>query len=58
MDRALFLIQVSRPIVWPVLPLVYFLGMHAANAQMTTAAAIVQLIVLTFPDESHRLRTE
>src|SRR5688572_1238712 len=48
MDRALFLTQVSRPIVWPVLPLVYFLGMHAANAELNTAA-IMQSIVLTFP---------
>jgi 4-hydroxybenzoate polyprenyltransferase len=48
MDRALFLIQVSRPIVWPVLPLVYMLGLHAAEAEWNLAA-IVQLIVLTFP---------
>jgi 4-hydroxybenzoate polyprenyltransferase len=48
MDRALFLIQVSRPIVWPVLPLVYFLGLHAANADLNIAA-IMQSLVLTFP---------
>jgi 4-hydroxybenzoate polyprenyltransferase len=48
MDRALLLIQVSRPIIWPILPLVYLLGMHAANAQLTTVAAL-QMLVLTFP---------
>ena len=48
MDRALLLIQVSRPIVWPVLPLVYFLGLHAANAELTSAA-VMQLVVLSFP---------
>ena len=42
------LIQVSRPILWPVLPLVYFLGMHAADAPMYTTA-IVQMLLLTFP---------
>ena len=26
MSQLLFLIQVSRPIIWPVLPLVYALG--------------------------------
>jgi 4-hydroxybenzoate polyprenyltransferase len=46
--RLIFLIQVSRPIVWPVLPLVYSLGLSAANARWSTAA-IVQMIVLTFP---------
>jgi 4-hydroxybenzoate polyprenyltransferase len=48
MGRALFLIQVSRPIIWPVLPLVYLLGMHASDATLSLAA-IVQLIALTFP---------
>jgi 4-hydroxybenzoate polyprenyltransferase len=48
MGRVLYLIQVSRPVVWPVLPLVYSLGMHAAHAELTIAA-IMQLIVLTFP---------
>jgi 4-hydroxybenzoate polyprenyltransferase len=48
MDRALLLIQVSRPVVWPVLPLVYSLGMHAARAELSIAA-ILQLFVLTFP---------
>ena len=42
------LIQVSRPILWPVLPLVYYLGLHAARAPLSTAA-IVQMLLLTFP---------
>ena len=46
--RLVFLIQVSRPIVWPVLPLVYYLGLHAANAQLSVAA-IVQMASLTLP---------
>jgi len=48
LGRLVFLVRVSRPIVWPVLPLVYALGMHAANAPWS-AAAIVQLVLLTFP---------
>ncbi len=44
----LFLIQVSRPIVWPVLPLVYALGMHASHAELS-AVAVVQMLLLTFP---------
>ena len=48
MNRIILLIQVSRPILWPILPMVYFLGMHSANAPMT-AVAIVQLLLLTFP---------
>ena len=48
MRRLLFLMQVSRPIIWPVLPLVYYLGLHAANARLS-AAAIVQMAMLTFP---------
>jgi 4-hydroxybenzoate polyprenyltransferase len=47
-SRFVFLIQVSRPIVWPVLPLVYALGLHAAHAPWN-AAAIVQALTLTFP---------
>jgi 4-hydroxybenzoate polyprenyltransferase len=46
--RLVFLIQVSRPIVWPVLPLVYYLGLHAANAGMSVAA-ILQMASLTLP---------
>lgn len=46
--RLIFLVQVSRPIVWPVLPLVYLLGLHAAQAEVTTAA-IMQLASLTLP---------
>jgi 4-hydroxybenzoate polyprenyltransferase len=48
MRRLVFLIQVSRPIVWPVLPLVYYLGLHAADAQLSIAA-IVQMASLTLP---------
>jgi lycopene elongase/hydratase (dihydrobisanhydrobacterioruberin-forming) len=48
MDRAIFLIRVSRPILWPVLPIVYFLGLHSAGASVT-ATAVVQMILLAFP---------
>jgi 4-hydroxybenzoate polyprenyltransferase len=48
MARLLLVIQVSRPIVWPVLPLVYAIGLHAARAPLTTPA-IVQMLLLTFP---------
>ena len=48
MSPLLFLIQVSRPIVWPFLPLVYYLGLNAAHAELT-AAAIAQMVLLTFP---------
>lgn len=48
MSPFIFLIQVSRPIVWPVLPLVYYLGLHAAHAELT-APAIAQMVLLTFP---------
>lgn len=47
-SQLLFLVQVSRPIIWPVLPLVYALGMHAAHAPLT-GPAIGQLLMLTFP---------
>ena len=48
MNPVLQLIQVSRPILWPVLPLVYYLGLHAARAPLSTAA-IIQLLLLTLP---------
>jgi 4-hydroxybenzoate polyprenyltransferase len=48
MRRLIFLIRVSRPIVWPLLPLVYCLGLHASNAELS-AAAVVQIALLTFP---------
>jgi 4-hydroxybenzoate polyprenyltransferase len=48
MRRLLLLVQVSRPIVWPILPLVYGLGLNAARAPIS-AAAIAQMILLTFP---------
>ncbi len=48
MGRLAFLIQVSRPIVWPVLPLVYALGMQAGHAALS-AVAIAQMVLLTFP---------
>jgi 4-hydroxybenzoate polyprenyltransferase len=44
----IFLVQVSRPILWPVLPLVYYLGLHASHAPLS-ASAIVQMLLLTFP---------
>lgn len=47
-SRLLFLIQVSRPIVWPVLPLVYLLGLNAAHASVSTVA-VLQMVLLTFP---------
>ena len=46
--QLLFLIQVSRPIVWPVLPLVYALGLHASHAHVDLVA-ISQMVLLTFP---------
>ena len=46
--RLVFLIQVSRPIVWPVLPLVYYFGVHAADARLGVAA-IIQMASLTLP---------
>jgi 4-hydroxybenzoate polyprenyltransferase len=48
MDRVIFLIQVSRPILWPVLPMVYYLGLHAAGAGVTVIA-VVQMMLLTMP---------
>ena len=48
MSPLIFLIQVSRPIIWPFLPLVYYLGLHAAHAELT-AAAIAQMVLLAFP---------
>jgi 4-hydroxybenzoate polyprenyltransferase len=47
-SQLLFLIQVSRPIVWPVLPLVYALGLYSAHAELN-AIAIAQMLLLTFP---------
>jgi 4-hydroxybenzoate polyprenyltransferase len=48
MTRLLFLIRVSRPIVWFFLPMVYCLGLNAADAPVTDAA-ILQMAILTFP---------
>jgi 4-hydroxybenzoate polyprenyltransferase len=48
MARLLFLIQVSRPVAWFFLPMVYYLGMRQARAEVT-AAALVQMALLTFP---------
>jgi 4-hydroxybenzoate polyprenyltransferase len=48
LGRLVLLIQVSRPIVWPVLPLVYYLGLHSAYAPLSIAA-ILQMVALTFP---------
>ena len=46
--KLLFLIQVSRPIIWPVLPLVYALGVYASHAPID-AAVVIQMLLLTFP---------
>jgi 4-hydroxybenzoate polyprenyltransferase len=46
--KLLFLIQVSRPIIWPVLPLVYALGLNASHATIN-AAVIIQALLLTLP---------
>jgi len=48
MGRLVLLIQVSRPLFWPMLPLVYALGINAAHAEWTVAS-IVQVALLTFP---------
>ena len=48
MARLLLLIQVSRPIMWLVLPLVYCLGMQASDIA-PDAVAIAQIVLLTFP---------
>src|SRR3954465_8951545 len=47
-SKLLFLIQVSRPIIWPVLPLVYGLGLNASHAPLSIIA-ILQMLLLTFP---------
>src|SRR6478752_3926923 len=46
--KLLFLIQVSRPIIWPVLPVFYSFGLNASHAPFG-AAAIIQIVLLTFP---------
>jgi 4-hydroxybenzoate polyprenyltransferase len=48
MTQIRLLIQVSRPIVWPVLPLVYSLGLQAGHVALN-AVAVSQIILLTFP---------
>jgi len=48
MARLILLLQVSRPILWPVLPLVYWLGMHSARAEMTWVA-VLQMASLSMP---------
>jgi 4-hydroxybenzoate polyprenyltransferase len=47
-QKLLFLVQVSRPIIWPVLPLVYCLGLNASHAPLS-ATAIIQIVLLTLP---------
>jgi 4-hydroxybenzoate polyprenyltransferase len=47
-SQLLFLIQVSRPILWPVLPLVYVLGLRASGGHCNPLV-IAQLALLTFP---------
>lgn len=48
MNRLLFLLRVSRPLLWPLLPTVYYLGLHAAGASLTPAC-MLQMALLTFP---------
>jgi 4-hydroxybenzoate polyprenyltransferase len=48
MSRLIFLIQVSRPIIWPVLPLVYALGLNASHG-VASLPAILQMLLLTLP---------
>ncbi len=48
MKRLIFLIQVSRPIIWPVMPIFYCLGLNSSHAAIS-APAIIQLLLLTFP---------
>src|SRR5262245_30952139 len=48
MGNLLFLIRVSRPILWPVLPLVYLLGLTSADASLSTIV-VLQALVLTLP---------
>jgi 4-hydroxybenzoate polyprenyltransferase len=48
MPRIVYLLQVSRPILWPVLPMVYYLGLHSAGAQLSVAA-MLQMVLLTIP---------
>ncbi|HEX5472472.1 MAG TPA: UbiA family prenyltransferase [Lacipirellulaceae bacterium] len=47
-SRLVFLVQVSRPIFWPVLPLVYALGLNASRARLDKVV-ILQMFLLTFP---------
>jgi 4-hydroxybenzoate polyprenyltransferase len=46
--RLLFFVQVSRPIIWSVLPLVYALGLHESYASVGFAA-VLQMLLLSFP---------
>lgn len=48
LGQALFLIRVSRPIVWPVLPLVFAFGMRSAHAEWSLVA-FAQMVLLSFP---------
>ncbi len=48
MRNVLFLIRVSRPVLWPIMPLVYLLGLHAGGAEVT-AVVVAQALVLSLP---------
>jgi 4-hydroxybenzoate polyprenyltransferase len=48
MSQALLLIQVSRPVLWPILPLVLYLGLNASGTPVS-GAAIVEMLLLTLP---------
>lgn len=44
----MLLIQVSRPIIWPVLPLIYLFGLNAAHVPLSSAA-VIQTLLLALP---------
>jgi lycopene elongase/hydratase (dihydrobisanhydrobacterioruberin-forming) len=48
MRSFILLLQVSRPILWPILPLVFLLGFRAGQGPWT-AAAVLELVLLAFP---------
>ena len=47
-NRAILLLQVSRPLGWLIAPLVFLLGITAFGAPLT-ALAIVQMVLLSIP---------
>ncbi len=47
-EKLSVLLKTSRPVFWPVLPLVFLAGMKFADAQFSTIA-VIQAILLSFP---------